>query len=156
MLKRTLWFLLAAGYCGVVVTTQAQQYIYKWTDSQGQPQYSELAPPPGVKYEMVRKPTDAAGAAVAPRDLAKDQEELARQVAEQKEKEQQQAEQVQKEAEDARARNCEIAKKNVQVLQGNTQVVRTDAKGNKVVLDAEQRTVELQKAQKDQDYFCNP
>lgn len=156
MLKRTLWFLLAAGCWGVVGTTQAQQYIYKWVDAQGQPQYSELAPPPGVKYEMVRKPTDAAGTGVAPRDLAKDQDELARQVAEQKEKEQQQAEKVQKEAEDARARNCEIAKKNVQVLQGDTQVVKTDAKGNKIALDAEQRAAELKKAQKDQDYFCNP
>ena len=94
MLKHTLGFLLAAGCCGVVVTTQAQQYIYKWTDPQGQPQYSELAPPPGVKYEMVRKPTDATGTGVAPRDLARDQEELAQQVAEQKEKEQQQAEKV--------------------------------------------------------------
>lgn len=156
MLKYTLGFLLAAGCCGVVGTTQAQQYIYKWTDSQGLPQYSELAPPPGVKYEMVRKPTDAASPGVAPRDLAKDQEELARQVTEQQQKEQQQTEQVQKEAQNARAKNCEIAKKNVQVLQGDTQVVRTDAKGNKVALDVEQRAAELQKAQKDQDYFCNP
>jgi hypothetical protein len=63
---------------------------------------------------------------------------------------------VQKQAEEVRAKNCEIARKNVQVLQGSTQVVKTDAKGNKVVLDAEQRAAELQKAQKDQDYFCNP
>jgi hypothetical protein len=156
MLKRTLWFLLAAGCWGMVGTTQAQQYIYKWNDPQGLPQYSELAPPAGVKYEMVRKPTDAAGPGVAPRDLARDQEELARQVTEQQEKEQQQAEKVQKEAEDARARNCEIAKKNVQLLQGDTQIVKPDAKGNKVALNAEQRAEELKKAQKDQDYFCNP
>ena len=156
MLKRTRWFLLAAGCCGVMVTAQAQQYIYKWTDSQGMPQYSELAPPPGVKYEMVRKLTDTTGAAVAPRDLAKDQEELARQVAEQNQKDQQQAEKTQKEVEDARAKNCEIIKKNVQMLQGDTQVVKTDAKGSKVALDAEQRAAELKKALKDQDYFCNP
>ncbi len=156
MLKRTRWFLLAAGCCGIVAAAQAQQYIFKWTDSQGMPQYSELAPPPGVKYEMVRKPTDTMGTAVAPRDLAKDQEELARQVAEQKQKEEQQAEKTQKEAEDARAKNCEIVKKNVQVLQGDTQVVKTDAKGSKVALDAEQRAAELKKALKDQDYFCNP
>ena len=42
------------------------------------------------------------------------------------------------------------------MLQGDAQVVRTDAKGDKVVLDAEQRAEELKKAQKDQDYFCNP
>jgi hypothetical protein len=157
MLKRTLWFLLAASCCGATVTTQAQQYIYKWTDSQGLPQYSELPPPPGVRYEMVRKPAGLERETGTPaRDLARDQEELARQVTEQQQKEEQQAEQVQKQAEEVRAKNCEIARKNVQVLQGSTQVVKTDAKGNKVVLDAEQRAAELQKAQKDQDYFCNP
>ena len=157
MLKRTLSFLLVAGCFGVMVSTQAQQFIYKWVDPQGQPQYSELAPPPGVKYEIVRKSTDASSTTgAAPRDLAKDQEELARQEAAQKEQEQQQTEKIQKEAEDVRAKNCEIARKNVLVLQGDTQVVKTDAKGTKFVLDAQQREAELIKAQKDQDYFCNP
>ena len=155
MLKRALLILMASG-CAVTAT--AQQYIYKWTDEQGLAQYTELPPSHGVKFEIVRKATDAVGTggAAAPRDLAKDQEELARQEAEQKEKEKEQAEKIQKEAEDARARNCEIAKKNVQVLQGDTQVVKTDAKGNKIALDAQQREAELKKAQKDQDYFCNP
>jgi hypothetical protein len=157
MLKRTLWFMLVTSFCGVTVTTQAQQYIYKWTDPQGQVQYSELAPPPGVQYEMVRKPA-VVGQETGPqaRDLAKEQEELARQVAEQEQKEKQQADQAQKEAEDVRAKNCEVAKKNVQVLQGDSPVVKTDAKGNKVALDVQQREAELKKAQKDQDYFCNP
>ncbi|MCK7498734.1 MAG: DUF4124 domain-containing protein [Comamonadaceae bacterium] len=103
MLKRTLWFMLVTSFCGVTVTTQAQQYIYKWTDPQGQVQYSELAPPPGVQYEMVRKPA-VVGQETGPqaRDLAKEQEELARQMAEQEQKEKQQADQAQKEAEDAR------------------------------------------------------
>ena len=34
--------------------------------------------------------------------------------------------------------------------------IKTDAKGDKMALDAEQRAAELKKAQKDQDYFCNP
>ena len=37
----------------------AQQFIYKWTDEQGKLKYSELPPPTGVKYEMVRKPAGA-------------------------------------------------------------------------------------------------
>ncbi len=157
MLKRTPWLMLAVGCCAVIATAQAQQYIYKWTDSQGQIQYSELSPPPGVQYEMVRKPAGS-GQETGPqaRELTKDQEELARQVAEQQRKEEEQAEQARKEAEDVRAKNCEIARKNVQVLQGDSPVVKPDAKGNKVALDAEQRQAELQKAQKDQDYFCNP
>jgi hypothetical protein len=154
MLKRTLWFILAASWCGLMVTAQAQQYIYKWADPQGQPQYSELPPPPGVKYEMVRK-SGVAGQE-AGRDLTKEQADLAKQVAEQEEQQKQQTEQAQKQVDDVKAKNCEIARKNVQVLQGDAQVVKTDDKGNKVVLDAEQRAAELQKAQKDQDYFCSP
>ena len=160
MLKRALWFLLAVSGCGVTFTAQtAEQFIYKWTDEQGMIKYSEVAPPSGVKYEMVRRTGGTAqGAETAPGNppvkdqVAKEREDLARQEAKQKEA----TEQAQKQAEDVRAKNCEIAKKNVQVLQGDAQVVRTDAKGNKVVLDAEQRAEELKKAQKDQDYFCNP
>lgn len=153
VLKRALWFLLVAGGCGVTVTAQAQQFIYKWTDEQGMVKYSELAPPVGVKYEMVRKSSATAGTEAAlSSQQAKEKEDVAKQEAKQKE----QAEQAQKDAEDTRAKNCEVAKKNVQVLQGETQVVRTDAKGSKIVLDAAQRAEELKKAQKDQDYFCNP
>ena len=79
-----------------------------------------------------------------------------RQVAEQEQKDKQQAEQAQKESEDARTKNCEAAKKNLKILQSDSPVVKTDAKGNKVALDPQQREAELKKAQKDQDYFCNP
>lgn len=157
MLKRTLWLVLITSCCGFTVTTQAQQFIYKWTDSQGQIQYSELTPPAGVQYEIVRKPAGTEpNPEAAARDLNKEQADLAKQVAEQEQKEQEQKEQEQKEAEDARGKNCEIAKKNLKVLQGDSPVVKTDAKGNKVALDAGQREAELKKAEKDQNYFCNP
>ena len=54
------------------------------------------------------------------------------------------------------AKNCEVAKKNVETLQSDRPVVKADAQGNKVALDAQQRATELQKAQKDQDYFATP
>jgi hypothetical protein len=155
MLKPTLLCVLLAGSCGLMAAAHAQQFIYKWTDEQDQVQYSELPPPSGVKYEMVRKPAGMEQGPAA-RDLDKEQADLAKQVAEQEQKEQQQAEEARKEADDVRAKNCEIAKKNVQVLQGDSPVVKTDAKGNKVALDAQQREAELQRARKDQDYFCNP
>jgi len=155
MLKRTLLCILLAGSCGLMAVAQAQQFIYKWTDEQGQPKYSELLPPAGIPYETVRKPGGAAPGAET-KDLAKEQEELARKLAEEEAKTQEQQEQAQKEAADARAKNCEIARKNVEVLQGDRPVVRTDDKGNKVALDAAQREAYLQKAKKDQDYFCNP
>lgn len=151
MLKRALLILMASGW---TVTATAQQFIYKWTDEQGMVQYSELPPPQGVKYEKVLKSAGAitgTEAALSNRQ-EKEKEELAREEARQKEE----AEQAQKQAEEVRVKNCEIARKNVQVLQGDAQVVKTDAKGNKVALDAEQRAMELQKAQKDADYFCNP
>ncbi|MBL8252630.1 MAG: DUF4124 domain-containing protein [Candidatus Competibacter sp.] len=156
MFKRTLGWILIASCWGGAVAVQAQQFIYKWTDSQGQVQYSELAPSAGVKYEMVRKPAGAEQNPAADRNLNKEQESLAKQVAEQEQKDKEQAEQAQKEVDDVRAKNCEIAKRNVVALQGTGSVVKTDAKGNKVPLDAEERAAELKKAQKDQDYYCNP
>ncbi len=155
MLKRTLFCILLAGSCGLMSAAQAEQFIYKWTDEQGQPKYSELPPPAGVPYETVRK-SGGAVPGVETKDLSKEQEELKRKLAEEEAKTQEQQAQAQKEAEDVRVKNCEIARKNVQVLQGDRPVVRADAKGNKVILEGEQRQAELQKAQKDQDYFCNP
>ncbi|CDH47616.1 DUF4124 domain-containing protein [Candidatus Contendibacter odensensis] len=154
MLKQVLLLLIVSG-CGAVAIaqTQPQQTIYKWIDDQGKLQYSELAPPPGVAYETVRKPTGATpGESALSNQQTKEREELARQEAERKE----QAEKTQQEAQDQRTKNCEIAKKNVQVLQGDSQIVKTDATGKKVVIDPQQREVELKKAQKDADYFCNP
>ena len=92
MLKRTLLCILLAGSCGLMAVAQAQQFIYKWTDEQGQPKYSELPPPAGVRYETVRKSGDLVPG-VATKDLAKEQEELARKLAEEEAKTQQQQEQ---------------------------------------------------------------
>ena len=156
MLKKTLQWALIASCWGVVSTAQAQQYIYKWTDAQGQPQYSELAPPSGVKYEMVRKPSGAEQAPAPAQDLDKAKADLAKKVAEQEQAEKKQVEEAQKEADDLRTKNCEAAKKNVTTLQSDSPVVKTDAQGNKVALDPTGREAELKKAQKDQDYFCNP
>ncbi len=155
MLKQTLLYILLAGFCGLTVAAESQQVIYKWTDTQGQPKYSELPPPGGIAYETVRK-SGGAAPGVETKDLAKEQEELARKLAEEEAQTQEQQEEAQKQADDARAKNCAIARKNVEVLQGDRPVVRPDAKGNKVTLDAQQREAELQKAKKDQDYFCNP
>lgn len=155
MLKRKGWCLLVVGCLGMMTATQAQQFIYKWTDEQGQIQYSELSPPSGVKYEMVRKPSGTENPAAA-LDLNKDQADLAKQVAEQQKKEQEEVAKAEQEAEDVKTKNCDVAKKNIVTLQGDSPVFRTDDKGNKVVLDAAARETELKKAQKDQDYFCNP
>jgi hypothetical protein len=157
MLKRVLWFLLVTGCCGVMATAQAQQYIYKWTDEYGQLKYSELPPPAGVAYETVRKPTGAAGGSKpAARDLDKEQEELAQTLAEEEARRKAQEEQTQQQVEEVRAKNCEIARKNVEVLQSDRPVFKTDAQGKRVAIDAEQRAAELQRATKDQDYFCEP
>ena len=156
MLKRMLWLVLMAGCGGALFTAQAQNFIYIWTDSQGQVQYSELAPPAGVKYEMVRRPTDTEQNPAAGADLGKEQADSAKQAAEQAQKEKEETEQAQKEANDVFAKNCEISKKNIAALQGDSPVIKTDDKGNKIALNAEQRKAELEKAQKDQTEYCKP
>ena len=51
--------LLLVGLC--TLTAHAEQFVYKWTDSVGKVQYSELPPPAGTPYETVRKGGGAAG-----------------------------------------------------------------------------------------------
>lgn len=78
MSKRMRLLVLVLVGCGIVATGQAQQFIYKWNDEQGQIQYSELPPPSGVPYETVRKPAGFGQESGQARDLAKEQEELAK------------------------------------------------------------------------------
>jgi len=42
------------------------------------------------------------------------------------------------------------------VLESPQDVVSTDASGNKVLLDDNQRQQQLQQARKDMEYYCNP
>jgi len=56
---------------------------------------------------------------------------------------------------DPRQANCEIARKNLGLLQSEKDVIITDKDGNKTILGAEQRQTELERAQKDVDYWCN-
>lgn len=155
MLKHLRLCLLLSVSCGLLGTAQAQQFIYKWTDEQGQLKYSELAPPPGIAYEKVPR-TGAAPSKVESKDLAKEQEELAKELAEQDAKTQTQQDEERQKVEEARAKNCELARKNVEVLQGDRPVAVTGSDGKKTLLEGEARQVQLQKAQKDVDYFCSP
>ncbi|MFO1372526.1 MAG: DUF4124 domain-containing protein [Candidatus Competibacteraceae bacterium] len=163
VLKRTL-LILAISCCWISVQAQQgqqgqqpQQYIYKWVDDQGKAQYSELPPPKGVAYETVRKSTGVTqDPGPSARDPAKEMQEKKAQEEAKLKEQAEQAQHSQKEADDQRAKNCEIAKKNMEVLGSDKPVIKTDAKGNKIALDAQQREAELQKARKDQDYFCNP
>ena len=158
MSKNILLCLLLSASCGLFGTAQAQQFIYKWNDEQGQLKYSELPPPAGIAYEKVAKPgaTPPVGGKDQPKDLAKEQEELAKQLADQDAKTQADQDEERKKVEDVRTKNCELARKNVEVLQGDRPVAVADASGKKVLLEGEARQEQLQKAQKDVGYFCNP
>lgn len=54
MKTRTTLLLLAAALLYGTTSAQAQQRIYKWTNEDGQPQYSDRPPPPGVHVEEQR------------------------------------------------------------------------------------------------------
>ena len=62
----------------------------------------------------------------------------------------------QDERDQAFAENCQIARDNLAVLESTQDVVSTDASGNKVLLDDNQRQQQLQQARKDMEYYCNP
>ena len=107
--------LLLVGFCALAA--HAEQFVYKWTDSVGKVQYSELPPPAGTAYETVRKTGGAVGdtgASQAPTP-EREQEALARKLAEDEAAQKAQQEKAQQDAEVARAKNCEIARRNVDV-----------------------------------------
>ncbi|PIE83485.1 MAG: hypothetical protein CSA09_01050 [Candidatus Contendobacter odensis] len=151
MLKYVLLAFWVICY-GVNAHATEDRFIYKWTDQFGKTKYSELPPGNGIAYETVRKLGSTTGVSKTAADIEKERKQLEALEAEEKAK----AEAARKAASDARAKNCDIAKKNVEVLSGNKPVVKTDEKGDKYIIDANQRDAELRKARKDQEYYCNP
>ena len=53
-----------------------------------------------------------------------------------------------------RQRNCQQAMQNLDILESQDRVAVTDADGNTVLLDSDQREAALEQAIRDRDYWC--
>jgi len=139
---------LAAAVLAVLMTgTSHAADTYKWTDDNGQVQYTQL-PPKDRPYETIRvrsKEPAAAAAQTTPTNKAAGAEnkQAKGDVAEAK-----------AEAEKL-ARNCEIAKQNKEMLLTAAKIRVTDAEGNPRHLTEEERKARLADTEKQIEFYCD-
>ena len=142
--------LLFAATLAFAATALAQQY--RWVDKDGRVQYGDV-PPPGVSASRLKGPA-AAPAAAEPKTkgpLTPAEQEAAfrkRQLDGEKEREKQA--QAEKQTQ-ARQENCARAQQALRTLESGQRISRTDAKGERYILDdaqIAQETVQARQAVK--------
>ena len=136
-----------------LLTLNAQAGIYKWTDTEGNVQYSST-PPRSQSYETIQRapapekpdPAILENARLQLREASdKAQEEKARRELRAQDKQ----------VDERMAENCRIARENYEKLGARTGILREDPEtGTMVRLTFEERQAQMAKAQKDIDYFC--
>jgi len=153
---------LSAG--AVLCTPALASGQWKWRDANGSIQYSDRPPPQGTPESailakprastarIVTQPVEAPSAATSgsratiPTGKAGENElDAKRRKAEEEEKAKQQAEEAKQAKE--RAENCERAKTYQRTLSEGIRISRTNAKGEREILDDKGRAEETQRAQ---------
>jgi hypothetical protein len=155
-------FIVAA--IAFAVPASAQQY--KWIDKNGKVQYGDV-PPPGVNATRMRPSsgpaTPAPAAAGDGKDSAKDARKGPLTPAEQDaefRKRQQDAQKARDkdeqaaQAAQAKTENCGNAQAQLGALESGQRIVRTDAKGERVFVDDDQRPAEIAQARKRVAEWC--
>lgn len=136
---------------------------WKWKDDSGRVQYSDLPPPPGVREDRIlqrphgaqrRAPTfvtdPSASGTAAPAAAASQPQgdpELEAKRAKQKEEEAAKRKAEEERVALAKSENCVRAKRYVASLKEGQRIGRTNDKGEREILDDNQRAVELKRAE---------
>jgi Domain of unknown function (DUF4124) len=157
-MNRLVVMLLAVAFAG---TASAQ--LYKWVDNNGRVQYGDT--PPGDASKVTRLRPPPAGSAPAPaatsetaaKDKDKDKALTPEQAFKKRQQERQEAEQKagkeRAEADQKRA-GCENAQAGLRQLQSGQRLSTVNSAGERVFIDDNERTRQLQRAQKSVDDWC--
>ena len=169
--RKSAAILLSIGFALCASVAQAQ---WKWKDKNGSVQYSDLPPPLSVPEsdilqrpkENTRKSTAPAASSVAaassvvqpssspPAARGVDPElEAKRKQAELEQANRQKAEEAKLAA--ARAENCARAKSYIQALEEGQRIAKTNAKGEREILDDQGRAEEIKRARAVTTADCN-
>jgi hypothetical protein len=159
MARWTSALLLAMLGLALASPAEAQ---WKWRDQRGQTQYSDLPPPPGVpEHDILSRPTAArartaalaasappsgAAAAASTALAAKTTDpelEARRKKAEAEQAAKAKAEEARVAA--ARADNCRRAQSHMRTLDSGIRIARTNEKGEREILDDQQRAEEARR-----------
>jgi hypothetical protein len=137
---------LAAGACAAIVALllaagPAPAAMYKWTDANGRVIYSDQPPPGDVKVESISAPPPPANPN-AVRDLANKAAELAQRRTQRADEENNAAK---ARAEAAKKREqCGKVRGQIALMQSDQLIVRSNEKGEQVVMDDAARRKERQ------------
>jgi hypothetical protein len=149
MRKSVLVLILAAA------ASVASGQAYKWRDSSGRIQYSDIPPPPGAKDVQQLRKAPAPPASAAPssaKSIADRDAEFRKRLVEKKEAEEKQAKAA--EDEQVRARNCTQAKGQLAALESGGRMVQLNAQGERIALDDAGRERAKQEAQEAIASWC--
>jgi hypothetical protein len=146
--------LLCAVALAFAAAALAQQY--KWVDKDGKVGYGDT-PPPGVQVTPLKPP---AASAPPPAAAKKDSgtTELNPEAAfrkrqqEQREKEEKAAKE--RAAAEAKRVNCEASQATLRSLQSGQRITTTNADGERVFIDDEQRAKEIERVQRAANDWC--
>jgi hypothetical protein len=155
MQNRLLMALVAALGVALAIPAEAQ---WKWRDKSGRVQYSDLPPPASVgEQEILQRPTGAqrqaapvaraadtpasaaSGAALTPKTVEPELEAKRRKVEEEKAAKDKAEEQR---VAAARADNCQRARAQLRTLDDGIRIARTNASGEREILDDKGRADE--------------
>jgi hypothetical protein len=157
-MSRRVRLLLAVALGALMTLPAAAQW--KWRDGKGQIQYSDLPPPQGTAdKDILQRPAGGAlraPVAAAPVASAASAPPLAPKGGvepelEAKKKKQEQDEAEKKKAEEQRlaalrAENCSRARAQMRTLDSGVRIARTNDKGEREILDDQQRADETKRA----------
>jgi len=136
---------------------------WAWRDESGRTVYSDRPPPPNIKSDQIlRQGTQTFGTADQPSD-AKDPKapkSLAEREMEFRKRMQDSADAEKKAAEtqahnDQKAAECERMRGYLRALQEGQRIARTDAQGNREILDDAQRANEVRRVQEGLSNTCS-
>lgn len=148
------WLLAALFLSATLLAPTASAEIYKWTDANGEVQYSQVPPPGGVKSEEIQgapPPLEDAPDTTG-ESLQEQVDAMNEDLAEQEKAEKKEA--LGKEIDDAYERNCTTATNNLAKLQegGRKRYLMPD--GQVTHLTEEQRQQRINEAKDQIDEFC--
>lgn len=138
--------------CGLVLASQAQADLYKWTDAQGKVHYTDQ--PPTVNAQTVKR--SAAGQAETTTQAKQSLDAKDQAYQKRREEEDKARAKAEKEAEEKRIRaeNCARARANLETLENKPRVYTTNAAGQRSYMDDGARANALANSRKAVSDFC--
>lgn len=146
----------------LMASAAAYGQAYKWVDADGKVRYGDT-PPPGAHATPLRAPSRPAAPPVEKKDSkdskagAKEKELTPEAAFQKRQQERQEAEQkAEKERADAaqKQQNCASAQTYLRTLQTGQRIVSTDATGERVYMEDDQRQQAIERAQRSVGEWC--